>query len=164
MLSATLTISASREALLRRRVLRFLEDHREVVNALVKADSALLAGCLSPLVLLKDARVFLDFNNKRDFFRRSLKAFQASRGGASGPALALRVERRHVFSQSFHYFDALSTDQLRARLDIRFKGEEGIDAGGLTREWYEILARDMFNPDYALFLECEDGATFQVRV
>lgn len=29
--------------------------------------------------------------------------------------------------------------------------EEGVDAGGVTREWYSTLARSIFNPNYALF-------------
>lgn len=32
-----------------------------------------------------------------------------------------------------------------------FEGEEGQDAGGLLREWYMIISREMFNPMYALF-------------
>lgn len=34
---------------------------------------------------------------------------------------------------------------------IVFEGEEGQDAGGLPREWYTIISREMFNPMYALF-------------
>ena len=30
-------------------------------------------------------------------------------------------------------------------------GEEGQDAGGLLREWYLIISREIFNPNYALF-------------
>jgi E3 ubiquitin-protein ligase HUWE1 len=37
------------------------------------------------------------------------------------------------------------------KLNIRFHGEEGIDAGGVSREWFAAMARQMFNPDYALF-------------
>lgn len=37
------------------------------------------------------------------------------------------------------------------KLNIRFHGEEGVDAGGVTREWFGALSRQMFNPDYALF-------------
>ena len=37
----------------------------------------------------------------------------------------------------------------------------GIDAGGLTREWYLVLSREIFNPNYALFTTAADGATFQ---
>jgi hypothetical protein len=32
-----------------------------------------------------------------------------------------------------------------------FTGEEGQDAGGLLREWYVIISREIFNPNYALF-------------
>jgi E3 ubiquitin-protein ligase HUWE1 len=30
-------------------------------------------------------------------------------------------------------------------------GEEGLDAGGLTKEFYLVLSRAIFNPNYALF-------------
>ena len=30
-------------------------------------------------------------------------------------------------------------------------GDEGQDAGGLLREWYVIVSREIFNPNYALF-------------
>merc|ERR1712127_813614 len=42
-----------------------------------------------------------------------------------------------------------------------FQGEEGIDAGGVTREWYQILAREIFKPGYALFTPAADGSAFQ---
>ncbi len=42
------------------------------------------------------------------------------------------------------------------------QGEEGIDAGGVTREWYQVMAREMFNPNLALFVAVPDGgSTFQ---
>lgn len=40
-------------------------------------------------------------------------------------------------------------------------GEEGIDAGGLTREWYTIMARSIFDQDRLLFKAAADGATYQ---
>jgi E3 ubiquitin-protein ligase HUWE1 len=50
---------------------------------------------------------------------------------------------------------------MKGRLHITFKNEEGVDAGGLTREFFAILAKEMFNPNYALFTSTEDGCTFQ---
>ena len=44
---------------------------------------------------------------------------------------------------------------------MTFRGEDGIDAGGLTREWYSVLAKEIFNPNYALFTPAADGSTFQ---
>ena len=37
------------------------------------------------------------------------------------------------------------------RLWVIFDGERGLDYGGLSREWFLILSREMFNPYYGLF-------------
>jgi hypothetical protein len=37
------------------------------------------------------------------------------------------------------------------------QGEEGIDAGGVTREWYMVMAREVFNPNLALFVQVRGG-------
>lgn len=54
-----------------------------------------------------------------------------------------------------------NAEELRGRLHITFQDEEGVDAGGLSREFFAILAKEMFNPNYALFMSTEDGCTFQ---
>ncbi len=33
------------------------------------------------------------------------------------------------------------------------QGEEGIDAGGVSREWYTVMAREVFNLNLALFVQ-----------
>lgn len=50
---------------------------------------------------------------------------------------------------------------MRGRLHITFRNEDGVDAGGLSREFFGILSKEMFNPNYALFTSTEDGSTFQ---
>ena len=42
-------------------------------------------------------------------------------------------------------------EEWKNRFYIVFEGEEGQDAGGLLREWYVIISREIFNPMYALF-------------
>lgn len=37
------------------------------------------------------------------------------------------------------------------RLWIEFIGEKGLDYGGVQREWFFLLSREMFNPYYGLF-------------
>jgi E3 ubiquitin-protein ligase HECTD2 len=36
----------------------------------------------------------------------------------------------------------------KKKLRIEFIGEMGVDAGGLTKEWFLLLVRELFNPDY----------------
>lgn len=40
-----------------------------------------------------------------------------------------------VFEYSFHQLRVRNAEEMRGRLHITFQNEEGIDAGGLTREW-----------------------------
>uniref|UniRef100_A0A915CNZ7 Transcription factor BTF3 n=1 Tax=Ditylenchus dipsaci TaxID=166011 RepID=A0A915CNZ7_9BILA len=41
---------------------------------------------------------------------------------------------------------------LRRRLYIQFKGEDGLDYGGIAREWFFLLSHDVLNPMYCLFM------------
>jgi E3 ubiquitin-protein ligase HUWE1 len=66
-----------------------------------------------------------------------------------------------IFEDSFHQLRMRTAEEMRGRLAVNFHGEEGIDAGGVSREWFLVLAREIFNPNYALFLAANDGATFQ---
>lgn len=43
------------------------------------------------------------------------------------------------------------------RLWIEFDGEVGLDYGGVAREWFYLLSKEMFNPYYGLF---EYSATY----
>ncbi|GFY85913.1 LOW protein: E3 ubiquitin ligase-like protein [Actinidia rufa] len=54
-----------------------------------------------------------------------------------------------------------STQDLKGRLTVHFQGEEGIDAGGLTREWYQLLSRVIFDKGALLFTTVGNESTFQ---
>ncbi|KAL7795231.1 hypothetical protein V8C37DRAFT_47878 [Trichoderma ceciliae] len=48
-------------------------------------------------------------------------------------------------------------EDLKKGLRISFQGEEGIDAGGLRKEWFLLLIREVFNPDYGMFIYDDDS-------
>lgn len=50
---------------------------------------------------------------------------------------------------------------MRGKLHIRFQDEEGEDAGGVQREWFNSLSHEIFNPDYALFIPASHGYAYQ---
>merc|ERR1719456_1327491 len=52
---------------------------------------------------------------------------------------------------SYYQLHMRSGDEMRGKLNINFVQEEGMDAGGVAREWFKILAMEIFNPNYALF-------------
>lgn len=139
-------------------VLDFAEKYKIILNALVNQNSVLLDGELSCLVNNPRFRVILDFENKRLYFRAAMKKL---RHGSRYGTIRLSVRRKYVFEDSFIALNMREKEDLRGRLSITFAGEEGIDAGGVTREWYAILAREMFKPGYALFKPSADSSAFQ---
>lgn len=41
-------------------------------------------------------------------------------------------------------------EDIKKGLRIAFQGEEGVDAGGLKKEWFLLLVREVFNPDHGM--------------
>ena len=147
--SPQLTVSTPPpEARLETLFFKFTEEHRKILNELIRNNPKLMNGNLD--VLAKNSKV-LEFDNKRSYFNRKLH-IRPTDGRQSHPSLQLSVRRDQVFLDSFKSLYYKSGNEIKyGKLNIRFHGEEGIDAGGVSREWFAAMARQMFNPDYALF-------------
>uniref|UniRef100_A0A7N8XQF2 HECT-type E3 ubiquitin transferase n=1 Tax=Mastacembelus armatus TaxID=205130 RepID=A0A7N8XQF2_9TELE len=59
--------------------------------------------------------------------------------------------RKTLFEDSFQQIMSFHPQDLRRRLWIIFPGEEGLDYGGVTREWFFLLSHEVLNPMYCLF-------------
>ena len=137
----------------------FTESHRRVLNELVRHNPKLMSGTFA--LLVKNPKV-LEFDNKRNYFNRSVhsRTGQPNHGRPSFPTLNLSVRRDQVFHDSFRSLYFKSGDEMKfGKLNIRFHGEEGVDAGGVTREWFQVLSRQMFDPNYALFIPVSSDRT-----
>src|SRR5690606_28587760 len=82
---------------------------------------------------------------KRDF-RRKLIYFR------SQPALRilsgqchLKVRRTHIFEDAYAQVMQQTPTELKKRLMVKFDGEDGLDYGGLSREFFFLLSHEMFN-------------------
>ncbi|OWZ06040.1 HECT E3 ubiquitin ligase [Phytophthora megakarya] len=63
----------------------------------------------------------------------------------------LLVTRDQIIQQSLQLAEA-APDALHAYLKITFEGEPGIDAGGLLREWFGIVCKQIFSEKMGLFV------------
>jgi len=137
-----------------KRVVAFMEDFRRPLNELVRLNPSLLqseddeeeAGTFS--LMVKYPKI-LDFDNKRLYFRTELQRMDDVRQHLGGIRISIR--RAQVFEDSYHQLRSRTKEEMKERISVHFVGEEGVDAGGLLREFYSLLAREMFNPNYALF-------------
>lgn len=58
---------------------------------------------------------------------------------------------------------ASKKDLQKSKLYITFYGEEGLDYGGPSREFFFLLSRELFNPYYGLF-EYSANDTYTVQI
>uniref|UniRef100_A0A8B9HZZ2 HECT-type E3 ubiquitin transferase n=1 Tax=Astyanax mexicanus TaxID=7994 RepID=A0A8B9HZZ2_ASTMX len=65
--------------------------------------------------------------------------------------IKINVTRKTLFEDSFQQIMSFSAQDLRRRLWIIFPGEEGLDYGGVAREWFFLLSHEVLNPMYCLF-------------
>jgi ubiquitin-protein ligase E3 A len=49
---------------------------------------------------------------------------------------------------------------LKKQLVVEFEGEQGIDEGGLSKEFFQLVIDQVFNPDYAMFAFNSDTRNF----
>ena len=128
----------------------FTTEHRKILNDIIRQSPKLMQGNGSFSLLVKNPKV-LDFDNKRAYFTKQIHSRLHQQRHVQ-PPLQLNVRRDQVFLDSYKALYFKSAEEMKyGKLNIRFNGEEGVDAGGVTREWFQVLARGMFNPDWALW-------------
>ncbi|GAA0152832.1 ubiquitin-protein ligase [Lithospermum erythrorhizon] len=133
---------------------KFAERHRKLLNAFVRQNPGLLEKSFS--LMLKVPR-FIDFDNKRAYFRSKIK----HQHDHHHSPLRISVRRAYILEDSYNQLRMRSAQDLKGRLTVHFQGEEGIDAGGLTREWYQLLSRVIFDKGALLFTTVGNESTFQ---
>ncbi|KAH0629298.1 hypothetical protein JD844_011252 [Phrynosoma platyrhinos] len=76
----------------------------------------------------------------------------------------IEVSREEIFEESYRQVMKMRPKDLWKRLMIKFRGEEGLDYGGVAREWLYLLSHEMLNPYYGLFQYSRDDIyTLQIN-
>uniref|UniRef100_A0A2R9BDX3 E3 ubiquitin-protein ligase NEDD4 n=1 Tax=Pan paniscus TaxID=9597 RepID=A0A2R9BDX3_PANPA len=101
-----------------------------------------------------------DYKRKYEFFRRKLK-----KQNDIPNKFEMKLRRATVLEDSYRRIMGVKrADFLKARLWIEFDGEKGLDYGGVAREWFFLISKEMFNPYYGLFeYSATDNYTLQIN-
>ncbi|XP_063626967.1 E3 ubiquitin-protein ligase Nedd-4 [Cydia splendana] len=77
----------------------------------------------------------------------------------------IKVRRNSILEDSYRIISSVSRlDLLKTKLWVEFESEVGLDYGGLAREWFFLLSKEMFNPYYGLFeYSAMDNYTLQIN-
>ena len=100
-----------------------------------------------------------DLVHKMRKLRYQLKIMQPRTGHCR-----IEVSRDNVFEESYRQIMRMVVKNLTKKLLVQFRGEEGLDYGGIAREWLYLLSHEMLNPYYGLFqYSREDVYTLQIN-
>uniref|UniRef100_A0A8C9XLA7 HECT and RLD domain containing E3 ubiquitin protein ligase 3 n=1 Tax=Sander lucioperca TaxID=283035 RepID=A0A8C9XLA7_SANLU len=70
---------------------------------------------------------------------------------ARNPYLVLHVRRDHLVSDTLRELTMYSDVDLKKPLKVIFDGEEAVDAGGVTKEFFLLLLKELMDPVYGMF-------------
>jgi len=81
-------------------------------------------------------------------------------GQDARPFLLLSVRREHIVDDTVAKLrQQISPSALRLPLKVRFEGEDGLDEGGVRREFFQVLIRQLFDESYSMFVMDADSQT-----
>ncbi|XP_065734176.1 probable E3 ubiquitin-protein ligase HERC3 isoform X2 [Phocoena phocoena] len=76
---------------------------------------------------------------------------------ARSPFLVLHVRRSSLVGDALRELSIHSDIDLKKPLRVIFDGEEAVDAGGVTKEFFLLLLKELLNPIYGMFTYYQDS-------
>ncbi|GAW15761.1 hypothetical protein ANO14919_051810 [Xylariales sp. No.14919] len=119
--------------------------------------------CQYPFFLSIWAKIqILEFDAKRQMAGKAREAFFDSILTHKNYTqhLVFNIRRECLVDDSLQQVSEVvgsGSEDIKKALRIEFQGEEGVDGGGLRKEWFLLLVREVFNPDHGLFVYDEDS-------
>jgi E3 ubiquitin-protein ligase HECTD2 len=117
------------------------------------------AFCQYPFFLSIASKIrIMEYDAKRQMDLKEREAFFDSilRNRVTERHCTLKVRRDCLADDSLRGISEVvgqGADEIKKGLRIQFVGEEGVDAGGLRKEWFLLLVREIFDTRYGKFPE-----------
>ena len=90
------------------------------------------------------------FESKERWFHQTCRKLRGS-----GLPVVVEIRRNFLLNDSINKIMSMTLSELRRNWRIYFTGEDGLDAGGLTREWFKLVTDEIFNPDLGMWVTSE---------
>ncbi|XP_029564198.1 ubiquitin-protein ligase E3A isoform X3 [Salmo trutta] len=116
-----------------------------------------LNACTKSLGLYYDNRISMYSE------RRITALYSLVQGQQLNPYLRLKVRRDHIIDDALVRLEMISMENpadLRKQLFVEFEGEQGVDEGGVSKEFFQLVLEEMFNPDIGMFTYDESTKLF----
>merc|ERR1712025_598461 len=89
-------------------------------------------------------------NRIRMYSERRMNLFQSMMAGAfqPNPYLKLQIRRDHIVEDALVELEVVvleNPQDLKKQLMVEFDAEQGIDEGGLSKEFFQLIVEEIFN-------------------
>lgn len=124
-----------------------------------EARTSTFSFCQYPFLLSISAKSrILEHDARRQMSIKAREAFLDSilRQKDVSQYLNLKVRRDCLVEDSLRGVSEVlggGQEEIKKSLRIEFVGEEGVDAGGLRKEWFLLLVREVFDPNHGVYHE-----------
>ena len=110
-------------------------------------------------------RASLSLDVKLGYLRSYSKIKACSKKNSSrflDEPLTIYINRQTIWQSTLDTLLMVPSEELALRpIKIVFEGEEGIDYGGITREWLSLLNKEVFDPNFGLFKLSANQVSYQ---
>uniref|UniRef100_A0A672KH62 Ubiquitin-protein ligase E3A n=1 Tax=Sinocyclocheilus grahami TaxID=75366 RepID=A0A672KH62_SINGR len=86
--------------------------------------------------------------------RRITALYSLVQGQQLNPYLRLKVRRDHIIDDALVRLEMIAMENpadLKKQLYVEFEGEQGVDEGGVSKEFFQLVVEEIFNPDIGMF-------------
>lgn len=101
--------------------------------------------------------------NQREEMRNAVAMSVLFGGPDRGtPWFVLKVRRSELIQDTLqqlgmHQLGVHGSDELKKPLKVVFDGEEGVDEGGLQKEFFQLLTEELYNEDFGMFERVDES-------
>ncbi|XP_055592376.1 ubiquitin-protein ligase E3A isoform X2 [Uranotaenia lowii] len=120
--------------------------------------SYILTPATKTLALFYDSRIRMYSERRLSILNQQLGAGLQN----VNPFLKLKIRRDHIIDDALVELEMIAMSNpkdLKKQLVVEFSGEQGIDEGGVSKEFFQLIIEEIFNPDYGMFINNEDTNT-----
>ena len=118
--------------------------------SLVPAQDAAASTLVNGRSLAQDLarHVTAPFQTKEAWFRNQVQQLQVPWEEGH---IRINVRRSNLLVDAMEAVESVKKEDMRKTFSFEFQNEPGVDAGGVAREWFQLVSEQLFNPDVALF-------------
>ncbi|XP_075160144.1 ubiquitin protein ligase E3A isoform X2 [Haematobia irritans] len=123
--------------------------------------SFILTPATKVIALYYDSRIRM-YSERNSSLYSLLNYFGDGNDVGVRPDLKLKVRRDNIVNDALIGLELVAMSNpkdLKKQLVVEFVGEQGIDEGGVSKEFFQLIVEEIFNPDFGMFIFQEDTNT-----